>query len=112
MHLKPQPNAKSPMLVGDAGFQLCQGFGNEYLEYLLKETNTDWKEKWFYIGNHAPRLPARSGLKPEPRSKWLEELRRSDLIMSFVKKILRLKEQGLTGAPVVFSWLQRRIQPL
>jgi hypothetical protein len=110
--VKPHPSQKSPALVGGAGVQLRQEFGGEYLDYTRKTTNSDWKQNWFYIGNHAPSLPKRSGKRPEYKDCWLEEPEEVKFMPSLVKKILALKKAGLTGHSVVYDWLKRRIQPL
>jgi hypothetical protein len=33
----------------------------KYLSYKLIDSNQDWKERWFYIINHHPKLPKPSG---------------------------------------------------
>lgn len=49
-----------------------------------------------------------------PTESWKEEVDDTDMpqIQDLLKKIRTRREAGVTGATIVWSWLQRRIQPL
>jgi hypothetical protein len=74
----------------------------------------DGKSHWFYIENHVPQLPERSGKPPVLRPEWNTELSKGD--MDQVDELLAIiaahKEIGVTGASVMFSFSKRRIQPI
>jgi hypothetical protein len=61
---------------------------------------------WFYIRNHTPQLPERSGKPPVLRPEWNTELSKGD--MDQVDELLALiaahKEMGVTGASVMLSF--------
>src|SRR5688572_28438082 len=62
-HCKPQPSAQRTEVLGGAGFQLKNS--TAYIEYHLTDSHGDWKKRWFYIGNHDPRLPVVTGHAPK-----------------------------------------------
>jgi hypothetical protein len=66
-HVKPQPSATNPRVVGGAGIQLREDAAEQYLAYKLVDSNADWKARWFYITNHHPGLPKPSGRQPSHR---------------------------------------------
>jgi hypothetical protein len=80
--VKPQPTSKNPSVVGGAGIQLRQQAGDRYLAYKLPSNILGWKSHWFYIGNHVPQLPERSGKPPVVRPEWNTELSRGTWIKS------------------------------
>lgn len=112
--VKLQLTQKGPLLVGSAGIQLYQKVGYQYLYYILKSTNNDWRNQWFYICNHAPNLPKRSGRRPEYKDCWVSDLEPETFneIPSLLKDIQELKKDGLMGHSVVLDWLKRRFQQL
>ena len=112
-HVKPHPVWDNCNVVGGAGIQLRQKTRKEYLEYKLP-SNVDWRDHWFYIENHAPPLPEQVGRKPIFRKEWNLEVSSDDLyqVTDLVKSIAALKEIGVTGASVMYSFFSRRIQPL
>ena len=68
--------------------------------------------KWFYIGNHSPCLPERKPSPPVVRPKWSSspgDLTQDDELL---RRIAKLKKDGVTGGSVVISWVGRRVQPL
>jgi hypothetical protein len=112
--VKPQPTSKTPSVVGDAGIQLRQQDGDRYLSYKFPSNIPGWKSHWFYIGNHVPQLPERSGKPPIIWPEWNTELSRGD--MDQVNELLAIiaahKEIRVTGASVMFSFFKCRIQPI
>jgi hypothetical protein len=112
--MKPQPTAKNPSTIGGAGIQLRQHASDKYISYKFPSNIPGWKTQGFYIANHAPQLPVRSGKLPVQRSEWISEPVAAD--MDQVKELLDLiamhKEAGVTGASMMMSFFKRRIQPL
>ena len=84
----------------------------KYTPYSLRRQIGDWKVEWFYIDNHAPALPERTPGPPKPRHKWCVPAGNADQVGELLKRIARLRREGVTGATVVSSWLRRQIQPL
>jgi hypothetical protein len=86
----------------------------QYLSYKLIDFNQDWKEKWFNISNHNPKLSNPSGGQPKQAPWWntepimLEGLQLPPLL----KKIKALSEARLRPEHVAFSFMKRRVQPL
>jgi hypothetical protein len=72
--IKPQPITKNLSVVGDAGIQLRQQASDRYLSYKFPSNIPRWKNHWFYIENHAPQLPEKSGKPPVVRLEWNTEL--------------------------------------
>jgi hypothetical protein len=112
--VKPQPTSKNPSIVGGASIQLRQQAGDRYISYRFPSNISGWKSHWFYIGNHAPQLPKKSGKPPVMRPEWNTEPSRGDLdqVDELVAIIAAHKEKGVTGASVIFSFFKRRIQPI
>jgi hypothetical protein len=69
-HLKSQPNNKVSYKVGGAGLQLRQGMEKKYISQKFRSSLSGWREKWFYIGNHAPSLPERTARALKINRKW------------------------------------------
>jgi hypothetical protein len=112
--VKPQPTSKNPSAIGVAGIQLRQHASEKYISYKFPSNIPGWKQQWFYIANHAPQLPVRSGKPPIQRGEWT--LEPSEAEMDQVRELLELiaahKEMGVTGASVMLSFFKRRIQPI
>jgi hypothetical protein len=81
----------------------------KYISYKFPSNVPGWKQQWFYIANHAPQLPARSGRPPVQRPEWTLEPAEAE--MDQVKELLELitahKEAGVTGASVMMSFFKR-----
>ncbi|KAG2563076.1 hypothetical protein PVAP13_8KG361201 [Panicum virgatum] len=88
-HVRPQPSNRVQYLVGGA-------------------------DQWFYIGNHPPPLPEKTGRTPAPRPEWKTDPNSSDMdqVNELLDLIEGLKRLGVTGASVRLSFYQRRVQPL
>ena len=71
----------------------------------------DWKEKWFYIENHAPALPSRTLGIPKWRGEWIQKSPNLFQVKDLLDRIKDLRAENQTGASVVMSWMGRRIQP-
>jgi hypothetical protein len=109
--VKPQPTAKNLSVVGGAGIQLRQQAGDRYLSYKFPSNIPGWKNHWFYIENHAPQFPEKSGKPPVVRPEWNTELSRGvlDQVDELLAIIAAHKEIGVTGASITFSFFERRI---
>jgi hypothetical protein len=77
-HLKPQPSANDPRVVGGAGIQMREDTADKYLAYKLIDSNQDWKAKQFYVTNHHPELPKPSGQQSKHRPWCNTELTMQD----------------------------------
>lgn len=88
--------------------------GSQYLAYELIDSNAGWKENWCYIGNHDPKLPELTGHRPSWNNRWLDEPTHGDCLQlpDLIDRIAKLKQEGLTGVGVAFSFMMRRIQLL
>ena len=111
--VKPQSSKSNLFVIGGASIQLRKSALNQYLEYRFT-TYLKWKVQWFYIANHAPQLPERSGKPLAFRPEWKRKVAPED--MDQVKDILNLtwchKDSRVTGATVLQPFYLRRVQPL
>lgn len=78
---------------------------SQYLNYKLIDSNAEWKEKWYYIGNHDPKLPKLIGHRPIWNNHWIDEPNTAEClqVLELMNRIAELKQQGLTGIGVAFS---------
>jgi hypothetical protein len=113
-HVKPQPSANDPRVVGGACIQMREDAAEQYLAYKLIDSNQDWKSKWFYITNHHPELPKPSGKQPKNKAWWNTEptMQEGIQLPELLAKIKALREAGLRAEHVAFSFMKRRVQPL
>jgi hypothetical protein len=84
----------------------------KYITYKFPTSLSGWKERWFYVGNHKPALPERTAGGPKIAGEWTVSPRDMSQVNDLLKKIMKLREAGVTGASVVYFWIGRRIQPL
>ena len=84
----------------------------KYIPYSLRRQIGDWKVEWFYIDNHALALLERASGPPTARHEWCVPAGNADQVGELLKRIARLRREGVTGATVVSSWLRRQVQPL
>jgi len=110
--LNPCPNFKNVAIVGGANIELRPETVGRYISYTSHGQIGDWKAKWFYIDNHAPVLPNRVPGLPKRCHEWFNHGSIPVQEEELLQKIVVLKNKGVTGATVVFSWLGRQIQPL
>jgi hypothetical protein len=103
-HVKPQPSANDPRVVGGAGIQMRKDAAEQYLAYKLIDSNQDWKSKWFYITNHHPELSKPSGKQPKHWPWWNTEptMQEGIQLLELLLKIKALRE----------AFMKRRVQPL
>lgn len=106
--MKPQPKLECTAVVGGTKIQVREKSSSLYLNFELLESHSGWKEKWFYIGDHDPKLRKVSGHHPEWNSRWIDKPTHRDSlqVLEVLAKITHLKEQGLTGAGMAFNFLE------
>ena len=75
----------------------------KYILYSLHCQIGDWKAEWFYIDNHAPAFPERIPGPPKQRHEWCVPAGNANQVGELVKRIARLRREGVTGATVVSS---------
>ena len=83
-----------------------------YIPYKLAGKVIDWKEKWFYIGNHGNTLPVITPEPPTVRPEWKQEPVDDSKIQDLLGWIADLKHDKISGAAVVMDWIKHMIQPL
>ena len=108
----PQPNSQNIAEVGGAGIQLRQGMQKKYIPCKLPSNVSGWRECGFYIGNHEPALPEMTPGAPKIVGEWTLEPPTMDQVNELLERIAKLRKEGVTRASVVYSWIDRHIQPL
>jgi hypothetical protein len=93
-------------VVGSVNFMLHRHMKLEYVDLVLPDNTTDWKQGWFYLENPAPALPDRMGRAPVPFPKWTNQLtsRETEELRPLLEDLERLKAEGLTGGVVTISF--------
>ncbi|OEL27528.1 hypothetical protein BAE44_0011453 [Dichanthelium oligosanthes] len=94
---------------------LCGKCAGEYFWMKMADSNWGWHSEWFYVANPLLPLLAFSGRFVEKLTHWEwgpdDEERR--MWTSPMHGLLReLKGAGLTGVKVMWTFFERRIQPL
>ncbi|RLM56079.1 retrotransposon protein, putative, unclassified [Panicum miliaceum] len=99
-------------LVVGAGVQLRDKA--LYLKFSTPSSLSGWHAQWFYIGNHKPSLPGRDNAPPQRQESWLKKQTEEESrdIPELMKRIQHLKDQGVTGESMAYSFIERHIQPL
>jgi hypothetical protein len=112
--LEPQPSLEHQGVNGGAEFQLKQKVVEKYIKYKFPTSHPGWKDLWFYIGNHKPSLAVRTGGVPKPQPEWNQNPPTSEMeqVEELPDVIQALKLMGITGASVMYSFFERRVQPL
>jgi hypothetical protein len=97
-------------VVGSVGFMLHWYMKPVYIDLLIPDNTTGWKQGWFYLDNPAPVLPTRSGYAPVPRPEWSNQVtsRETDTLKLLLDDLERLKTKGLFGGAVAISFSPRR----
>lgn len=87
---------------------------NKYIEYRFLSSLSGWKDRWFYIGNHKLAFLERTGgvLKPQPAWNQNPPPTKMGQVNELIVLIQALEEMGVTGASTMYSFFERRIQPL
>ena len=79
--------------------------------YRPASLNADWKNTWFYVGNHYPSLPEQVPGPPKVCDEWSNAGPGGEQVNQLLGSIIALKSSGVTGGSVVYSWMNRRVQP-
>ena len=111
-HLKPQPDSYVLDVVGGAGLQLRQWKDREYISYKLSKKVIEWKPKWFYVENQSGCFPPITLGPPIQWPEWNKKPVDESQVSELLERIAVLRQNMLTGEPVVFGRMKRRIQPL
>jgi hypothetical protein len=80
-----------------------------YFSYKFLSSLPGWREKWFYIRNHAPSLPERTTGALKITSEWSKPCVDESQIPELLSKIKKQRDAGVTGVVVMYSWVGRRI---
>ena len=108
----PHPNIKNIARVGGADLQLRLGMANKYIPYTPRRQIGDWKAEWFYVDNHAPSIPERLPGPPQQCAEWYAHDQNKEQEVELLQRVVALRNNGVTRATVILSWLRRQIQPL
>jgi hypothetical protein len=101
-------------VVGSVGFMLRRNMKSEYIDLMLLDNSSGWKQGWFYLDNPTPALRERTEQIPAPGLEWTNQLatRDTEELKPLLDDLEQLKAEGLTGAAVAISFCRRLIQPL
>ncbi|KAK1684326.1 hypothetical protein QYE76_045174 [Lolium multiflorum] len=108
-------------LPGGIGFVVRQDV--DYLDYPMKESVQGWRNKWFYLRDHAVSgqrsniPPFENKLVAKPKKSWQNALSPEERVIAdkLFDQVVALKNTGgltMCGTEVVSVFLQRRVQPL
>jgi hypothetical protein len=84
----------------------------KYIPYKFPSSLSGWRERLFYLGNYHPSLLERTARALMIRGKWTmayRDMRQIEEVLGIIKKH---RDARVTGVPVMYTWLGRRIQPL
>jgi hypothetical protein len=100
--------------MGSIGFMLHWYMKPEYIDLVLPDNTTGWKQGWFYLDNPAAALPDRTGRAFVSFSEWTNQLTLQEMeeLRPLLDDLERLKAEGLTGSAVAISFSLRLIQPI
>jgi diphthamide synthase (EF-2-diphthine--ammonia ligase) len=86
----------------------------EYIDLVLPDNTTSWKQGWFYLDNPTPVLPTMSGRALVPFLEWTNLLtsRETKELRPFLEDLGRLKVEGLTDGAVAISFSRQLLQPI
>jgi hypothetical protein len=98
-------------VVGSVGFMLRRYMKPEYVDLMLRNNTTGWKQGWFYLNNPAPALPGRTGQAPVLYPEWTNQLasREMEELCPLLDDLEKLKTEGLTDNMVAISFIRRLI---
>ena len=83
-----------------------------YIPYKLSQKVIDWKSRWFYVENQENSLPSILAGPPVQWAEWQKKPIDMSQIPELLEMIASLKQKEISGEPVAFDWMKRRIQPL
>jgi len=83
-----------------------------HVPYKLSRKVIDWKQKWFYIGNHGNTLAEITPGPPTIRHEWKRQPVDDRQIQDLHDWIADLKHDKITRETVDMDWMKHRIKPL
>jgi hypothetical protein len=86
----------------------------EYVDLVLPDNTTGWKQGWFYLDNPMPMLPGMMGQAPISYPEWTNQLasRETEELCPLLDDLEKLKVEGLTSGIIAISFSRRLIQPI
>jgi hypothetical protein len=86
----------------------------KYIKYKFPTSHLGWNDLWFYIRNHKPSLLERTGGVPKPQLEWNQNPPASEMeqVEELIVLIQALREMGVIGESVKYSFFERQVQPL
>jgi hypothetical protein len=99
-------------VIGGVGFILCRY--KKYVDLVLPDNTTGWKQGWFYLDNPTPALlgSTRRAFVPYPECTNQLTLRETEKLHPLLDDLERLKAEWLTGGAVAISFNCQLIQPI
>ncbi|RLM61787.1 retrotransposon protein, putative, unclassified [Panicum miliaceum] len=85
---------------------------DRYIPNKLPTSLPGWRDRWFYVGNHALSLAERTPGAPILGEEWTTIPEDKSQVNELLEKIMELRNKGVTGTSMIYSWSIRRIQPL
>jgi hypothetical protein len=84
---------------------------SEYIDLMLPNNTSVWKQGWFYLDNPAPTLRERTGLIPALGPEWTNQMatRDTEELKPLSDDLEQLKVEGLTGTAMAISFCHRLI---
>ena len=113
--VRPLPKSDDQDGVGGVGIQLRRK--SDYIDMPLLSSYPTWKDEWFVLDNPPPSLPEYSAKIAPPLPSWTGEDIEEDLaedpeVKYLLRKIQELKQKGVNGNTIVYSWATRGVQPI
>ena len=106
-YLSPIPSTSMPTVIGGAELVLRPENASEYLFYQPSSKGVEWKSYWFYVGNFESPLPERTPGAPREKGCWMSPGPGGDQIQKLRAAIAKLRNGGVTGGTVVYSFNSR-----
>jgi hypothetical protein len=107
--LVPIPNSAKPAIVRGCELVLRPETRDEYLAYDLAGKGTEWKKFWFHVGNFESPLPERVSGAPQVQENSTSSGPGGKQVECILKAIAHLKNKGVIGDHVVFSFVSHRV---
>jgi hypothetical protein len=101
-------------VIRSVGFMLWRNMKSEYIDLMLPENTTSWKQGWFYLDNPTPAFRTRTRRAPIPYPEWTNQLasRDTEELHPLLDDLEQLKVEWLTGGAVAIIFCRRLIQPI
>lgn len=89
------------MVVGGLGVSLH--ISHKYLDSPLNTSHKNYHKCWFYVRNHASKLPEFMGQRLTPRLEWMSDPAPKflEVVLAAMKRIMDMKDLRLTVVHVV-----------